>query len=156
MAGSGKCCHGRCRWDGFRQAEEEQQIAVEQIGDLKRKNKGLEDQLREAIIACEAGRRGTARRQDGGGKCLVLGDSVLRHVKTEHISVQCSPGIRTEQLKRVVENRDLGNPDTVLIHIGANDLKTNVILDFVMGDVYELVQTAKTVSKIDANTEWCT
>jgi hypothetical protein len=25
-------------------------------------------------------------------------------------------GIRTEQLQRVMENRDLGSPDTVIIH----------------------------------------
>jgi hypothetical protein len=87
---------------------------------IKRKNKGLEDQLRVAIADWEAVGRGTARRQDGDAKCLVLGDSVIRNVKTEHIGVYYFSGIRTQELKRAVGNKELGNPDTVLIHVGTN------------------------------------
>jgi hypothetical protein len=57
--------------------------------------------------------------------------------------VECFPGIRTEQLHRVLDNRDLGTPDTVVIHIGTNDPKRSVNLDYVMGEVYLLVNTAK-------------
>jgi lysophospholipase L1-like esterase len=42
----------------------------------------------------------------------------------------------------VIEKRDLVSSDTVIIHVGTNDLKTRN-LDFVMGDVYALVSTAK-------------
>jgi lysophospholipase L1-like esterase len=52
-------------------------------------------------------------------------------------------GIRMQQLYRVLDNRDLGTPDTVVIHVGTNDLKRLVHLDYVMGEVYSLVNTAK-------------
>jgi hypothetical protein len=60
------------------------------------------------------------------------------------VRVQCFPGIGTEQLQRVMENRDLGRPHTVVIHVGMNDLRRSANLDYVMGDVYALVNKAKT------------
>jgi len=39
------------------------------------------------------------------------------------------------KLHRVIENRDLGSPDTVVIHVGTNDLRRNRNLDYVMGDI---------------------
>jgi hypothetical protein len=63
------------------------------------------------------------RRQDGDAKCLMLGGSILRNVQSEHVGVQCFPGIRIEQVKTVVESRDLGSPDIVVIHVGTNDLR---------------------------------
>jgi hypothetical protein len=107
------------------------QIDLEQTEDLKRKSKGLEDQLREAA----AGRRDTAGKKDGGAKCLVLGDSIIKKAETEHMIVQCLPGIRTDQLKRSVENIRIRNPDTVLILVGTNYLRRKKHLDFVIGEV---------------------
>ena len=45
------------------------------------------------------------------GECLVSGDSIVRNVGTEcsDVKVECFLGIRTEQLHRVTENRDVGN-----------------------------------------------
>jgi hypothetical protein len=60
------------------------------------------------------------------------------------MKVECFPGIRTEQLHMVIERRELGSPDSVVIHVGTNDLRRNGNLDYVMGDVYDLVNTAKT------------
>jgi hypothetical protein len=57
---------------------------------------------------------------------------------------QCFLGIRTEQLHRVIENRDLENPDTIVIHVGTNNSRRTGHLDYVMGNVYDLVNTAKT------------
>jgi hypothetical protein len=57
--------------------------------------------------------------------------------------VECFPGIRAEQLHRLTEKRNLGNPETVIIHIGTNDLRVTINLDFAMGEVYVLVATAK-------------
>ena len=51
---------------------------------------------------------------------------------------QCFPGIR------VTENRDLVNPDTIVIHVGTKDLRRTGNLDYVMEDVYDLVNTTKT------------
>jgi hypothetical protein len=42
-----------------------------------------------------------------------------------------------------MENRDLGSPGTVVIHVGTNDLRRTANLDYVMGDVYALVNKAK-------------
>jgi len=79
-----------------------------------------------------------------GGRCLVLGDSIIQNVGNEYSDVkfECFPGIRTDHLHRIIENRDLGRPDTFVIHVGTNDLR-NVNLDYVMGDVYDVVNTAK-------------
>ena len=81
-----------------------------------------------------------------GGECLVLGDSIIRNVGNEcpDIKVECFPGIRTEQLQRVIERRELGSPDSVVIHVGTNDLRRTGNLDYVMGDAYDLVNKVKT------------
>ena len=44
---------------------------------------------------------------------------------TEHrnMVVECFPGLRTDQLHIVQVNRDLGNPDTVVIRVGTNGFK---------------------------------
>ena len=47
---------------------------------------------------------------------------------------------------KVIEKRDLGCPDSVIIHEGTNDLRRTGYLNYVMGDVYELVNTAKSKS----------
>ena len=52
--------------------------------------------------------------------------------------------IRTEQLQRVIERRELGSPDSVVIHVGTKDLRRTGNLDYVMGDAYDLLNTAKT------------
>jgi hypothetical protein len=39
------------------------------------------------------------------------------------MKVEYFPGIRTEQLQRVIEKRDLGSSDSVAIHVGTNDLR---------------------------------
>jgi hypothetical protein len=84
------------------------------------------------------------RRQDEGSECLVLGGSIIRNVVSEHVRLQCFAGIRSEQLQRVMENRDLGSPDTAVIHVGTDDLSRTDNLDYVMGGVYALLNKAKT------------
>jgi len=76
---------------------------------------------------------------------VVVGDSILRNVGAEcaDMMVECFPGIKTEQLHRVIERRDLGSPETVIIHVGANDMRATRNLDFIMGEVYALVSMAK-------------
>jgi hypothetical protein len=78
-------------------------------------------------------------------KCLVLGDSIVRNVGAEkpNMRVECFPGIRADQLHRVMENRNLGYSDTVVIHVGTNDIRRSRNLDYIMGEVYDLVNTAK-------------
>jgi hypothetical protein len=78
-------------------------------------------------------------------KCMVVGDSVVRNVGTEHtdMMVECFPGIKTEQLRRVIKKRDLRCPETVIIHVGTNYLRTTRNLDFVTGEVYTLMAKVK-------------
>jgi hypothetical protein len=53
-------------------------------------------------------------------------------------------GVRTEQLRRVMGNRDMGSPDTVVIHVGTNDLRRARNINYVMGDVHAMVKKANT------------
>jgi hypothetical protein len=95
----------------------------------------------------EVGRRDMVQGDRKGGECLVLGDSTICNVGSEcsDMKFECFPGIRTEKkLYRVIENRDLENPDIVVFHVGTNDLRRIGNLDYVMGDVCDLVKTAKT------------
>ena len=70
-------------------------------------------------------------------KCMVIGDSIVRNVCTGHtdMTVEFFPGIKTEQLHRVIERSDLGIPETAIIHVGANDLRTTRNPDFVIHEV---------------------
>jgi hypothetical protein len=43
-----------------------------------------------------------------------------------------------------MDNRDLGSPENVVIHVGTNDLRRTANLDYVMGDMYALVNKART------------
>jgi hypothetical protein len=57
--------------------------------------------------------------------------------------VEFFQGIKTKQLHREIEKRDLGSPETVIIHMGTNDFRTKRNFDFVLGEVYALVATTK-------------
>jgi hypothetical protein len=98
-----------------------------------------------AATGTDISRQVAVQEHHEGEQGLFVGDSIVRNVGTGQINlmVECFPGIRTEQLHRVLDSRDLGTPDTVVIHVGTNDLKRCVNLDYVMGEVYSLVNTAK-------------
>jgi hypothetical protein len=74
-----------------------------------------------------------------------VGDSIIRNVGTGQINmmVKCFGGIGTEKLHRVLNDRSLGTRDAVGILAGTNDLKRSINLDYVRGEVYSLVNTAK-------------
>ena len=75
----------------------------------------------------------------------MLGDSIVRNVGAAkpNMRVECFPGIRADQLRRMMENRDLGSADTVIIHVETNDVRRYRDLDYMLGEVYDLVTTAK-------------
>jgi hypothetical protein len=131
----------KCRTEKVRLLQEELQNALRQIDELKARNRELETRLQMA----GTGESDTVQTKQTFTKCIVVGDSIVRNVGSEHadMKVECFPGIKTEQLHRVMEKRDLVRSDTVIIHVGTNDLKTTRDLDMVMGEVYELVTTAK-------------
>jgi len=121
--------------------QEELQNALRQIDELKARKWELEEKL----LLAGAGKRDTVHANQKVAKCMVVSDSVLRIVGAEHedMMLECFLGVKTEQLHRVIEKRELGSPETVIIHVGTNDLRTTRNLDFVMGEVYALVATAK-------------
>jgi hypothetical protein len=116
-----------------------------QIEELQRRNKALEEQLLGAENGKNVGKGDTVTVKPVGEKCLVLGDSIIRNVGAgkSDMGIECFPGIRVDQLQRVMESRDLGHSDTVVIHVGTNDVRRPRNLDFIMGEVHDLVNTAK-------------
>jgi hypothetical protein len=83
----------------------------------------------------------------GGAECLVLGDSIARNVGAANANMraECFPGIRADQLCRVMENRNFGCSDSVVIHVGTKDVRRSRNLDCFMGEVYDLMNTVKQV-----------
>jgi hypothetical protein len=80
--------------------------------ELKRRNKTLEEQLLLTENGKDVGKRDTVTVKPGSEKCLMLGESIVRSFGADkshtRMRVECFPGIRTDQLRRVIENRDLG------------------------------------------------
>jgi len=134
VADSRKWICDKCRSDRLRLLEEKLQKVLLQIDDLTRKNKALEEHLRLAAAGREAGKQNTVLGHLKGGECLVLGDLIMQNVGTEcsDMKIECLQGIRMEKMHRVIEDRDLGSPDTVVIHVGTNDLRRNRNLDYFM------------------------
>jgi hypothetical protein len=104
--------------------EEKLQNTLLETEDLKRNNKRIEDQLRVAAEGSEVNKCDTLQGYHKGEKCLVLGDSVIRNVGTErrNMVVECFQGIRTDQMHRVVENRDLGHPTPKIKNKNTSDV----------------------------------
>jgi hypothetical protein len=74
----------------------------------------MEEQL-QVTAKGSAVRCNTVQRHHEAEKCLVMRDSVMRNVGTEcrNMVVKCFQGIRTDQVHRVVKNRDLKNPTPI-------------------------------------------
>jgi len=144
VAESGKWNYDRCRSERLRVLEEKLRDDQIQIEVLKRRNKALEEQILLTVNGKDVGKGDTVTVKPVGEKCLVLGDSRVRNAGAENsnMRVECFPGIRADQLRRVMENRDLGYSD-VVIHVGTNDVRRSRNLDYIMGEVYDLVNTAK-------------
>jgi hypothetical protein len=99
-----------------------------------RKNKPLEEHLRLAGNGKDVEKRGTNMVKPRIENCLVLGDSIVKNVGAEksNIRVENFPGIRTDKMRRVI------------IHVETDNIRRYRNLDYVMGEVYDLVNTAKT------------
>jgi lysophospholipase L1-like esterase len=81
----------------------------------------------------------------GAANCSVLSDSIVRNVGAANVNmmVEWFPGIRAGQMHRVMENSDFEFSDSVVIHVGTNDVRRSRNLDYVMGEVYDLMNTVK-------------
>jgi hypothetical protein len=97
---SGKLDCERCKRERLCLLEEKLKNTLNQIEDLKLRNKMLEEQLRMAATGNEIGRKVTVQEHHEVEKCLVVSDSIIRSVGTcqNHMMVECFPGISTEQL----------------------------------------------------------
>jgi len=131
----------KCRTEKVKMLQEDLQNALRQIDELKAINRELEAKL----LLAGTGKENAMPTKENYTKCMVVGDSIVRNVGTGHtdMTVQCFPGIKTEQLHRVIERSDLGSPETAIIHVGTNDLRTTRNLDFLMGEAYALAATVK-------------
>ena len=145
LADSGKWNCERCKWERLCLLEVKLEKALIQIAELKMENKKLEEQLRLAGTGNDNGRQDTVQNNHKVKQCLVVGDSIIRNVETgqNNMKAACFPGVTAEQLHRVLDSRDLRTPDTVIIDVGTNDLKRVVNLDYVIGELYSLVDKAK-------------
>jgi hypothetical protein len=131
VAESGKWNCDRCRSVRLRVLEDKLRDAQIQIEELKRRKKALEEQLLLTENGKDVGKWDMVTVKPGGEKCLVLGDSIVRNAGAEksNMRVGCFPGIRSDQLRRVMENRDFGCADAVVIHAGTNDVRRSINLD---------------------------
>ena len=78
---------------------------AEQIDELKVRNRELEAKL----LMAGTGERDTMPTKQKVTNRMVVGDSIVRNFGAvyEDMKVECFPGIKTEQLHRVMEKRDL-------------------------------------------------
>ena len=131
----------KCKTERVKILLHDLQKAFHLTDELKAINKELEEELIQARV----GKKDPVPAKYKAAKCMVAGDSMVRNVGADlaEIGVECFPGIKTDQLHKVMEKTDMGSPDTVIVHIGTNDLKTTRNLDLVMGEAYELVATVK-------------
>ena len=134
------CCE-KCRMEKVRELKVELQNALRQIEELKARNRELEAMLQVA----GAGNKDSMDTNHKEVKCMVVGDSLVRNVGVEYadMKVECFPGIKTDQLHRVLERRELDSAETLIIHVGTNDLRSTRNLDHIMGEAYELVTNVK-------------
>ena len=120
------------RSEKVRVLQEKLHNALRQIDELKLKNRELETKLQ---MAGSGVNDSIPIKQNV--KCLVVGDSLVRNVGTDHSDMkeECFPGIKTEQLHRVMERKELACAETLIIHVGTNDLRSSSNLDFIMGEI---------------------
>jgi hypothetical protein len=135
----------RCRSERLQVLEKELRNAQTLIEELKQKNEALVKQLRLMESGKTIGKQAMVNVKTGETKCSVLGDSIITNVGVDKsdMTVESFPGIRVEQLPTVMENKMLGFPDTMIMNVGTNDVRRSRNLDYIMGEEYDLVNTAK-------------
>ena len=91
----------KCRTEKLGMLQDKLQNALRQIDELKARNRELGTKLPMA----GTGERDTMPTKQKVTKCMVVGGSIMRNVGAEHayMKVECFPGIKTEELHRVME-----------------------------------------------------
>jgi undecaprenyl pyrophosphate synthase len=82
----------KCRTERMRMLEEELHKALRQIDELKARNRKLEEKL----LLAGGGKKDIVPTEQKAAKCVVVGDSMVRNVGTEHtdMKVECFPGLK--------------------------------------------------------------
>jgi hypothetical protein len=106
------------------------QNALRQIDELKARNRDLETKL----LLAGARKRHTVSAKQKFKKCIVFSDSMLRKFGAE-----CFQGTENVELYRVMDKMGLSSPETFIVHVCTNDLRTTRNVDMVMGEVNALV-----------------
>jgi len=146
----------KCSAENVRTLQEDLQNSLGRIDELKARNRELEAK----VLMAGNGKRDTMLAHPDVTKCMVVGDSILRNAGVEHAKmyVECFPGIKTEQLHSVIETNELSNPETIIIHVGADDVRVTKNLDFVMGEVYAFICVGvygkEETSELQNSPEW--
>lgn len=79
---------------------------------------------------------------------IIIGDSIIKYIYQENCQVNAYPGIHIEELKKkiaMMSDIDRESFQTVILHIGTNDLKELNSPDDVMGRMYNLISSVKTL-----------
>ena len=144
VAERGKWNCDRCRPERLRVLEEKLRDPQIQIEGLKQRNNVLEEHLLLAGNGKNVGKGDKVTVKPVRENCLVLGESILRNDGAEKKRRgACFPGNRADRLQRVMENKNFGHSGDLVIHVGSNDVRRYRNLDYIMGDVYDLVNTVK-------------
>ena len=85
-------------------------------------------------------------------KVFILGDSIIKHVKSYNISksvdnckvyVKDFPGARVRCMHDYVKPTIRENPDHIILHVGTNDLSTNIPTEKVAESIVDLASSLK-------------
>jgi len=76
---------------------------------------------------------------------MVVCDLKLLKFRAEHtdMMVECFQGIKNRAATQSDTKGRLGIQETIIIHMGTNDLRSNRNLDFLGGELFALVPTPK-------------
>lgn len=96
----------------------------------------------------EDGFRTVRSRRRRGHPCLIVGSSLVRdarrHIERREARVIALPGATVRAVQREIQNMD---PDpevrAMVLHVGGNDVKDAPSPDYIIGDLYNLVEDAK-------------
>ena len=78
-------------------------------------------------------------------KVFILRDSIIKHVKSK-VYVKDLPGARVRCIQHYVRPTIKENPDHIIIHVGTNDLTTNIPPEKVAESVIDLASSLKSNS----------
>ena len=91
------------------------------------------------------------KRKDGKRVVTVIGDSMIKDVKPwnmhcpDHkVYTKCFPGATVQDMHYYVKPSQKQDPDTFILHIGTNNLRSDKTPQQIAEDIIELAQTMKT------------